>query len=141
MSSAQQVRFFNFRFGQVLDKITGSGSGSGQVGVLKCTIRYSRLSTLLLGISRYSWVNPDIPGYSSKQYGQWKNYLNQAVVKSDQSVMKYTSSKMHYLVWQISLSRVTGCVLSTEKNVLFNCRYGTEKIKLGSKISQSSDPK
>ena len=39
--------------GRVLDKIAGSGSGSGRVGVLKFTIGYFRVSFLLSGISGY----------------------------------------------------------------------------------------
>ena len=38
--SAQRVGFFNIGSGWVLDKIPGSGSGSGQVGVSKNTIGY-----------------------------------------------------------------------------------------------------
>ena len=52
-SSAQRVGFFSIRSGRVLDKIPGSGSGSGRVGVSKCTIGYFRVSFLLSGISRY----------------------------------------------------------------------------------------
>ena len=37
--------------GRVLDKIPGSGSGSGRVGVSKYTIGYSRVFFLLSGIS------------------------------------------------------------------------------------------
>ena len=50
-SSAQRVGFFNIGSVRVLDKISGSGSGSGRVGVLKFTIGYSRVSFLLSGIS------------------------------------------------------------------------------------------
>ena len=39
-----------------MEKIPGSGSGSGRVGVLKYTIGYFRVSFLLSGISGYSWV-------------------------------------------------------------------------------------
>ena len=39
--------------GRVLDKIPGSGSGSGRVRVLKNTIGYFRVSFLLSGISGY----------------------------------------------------------------------------------------
>ena len=48
-------RVFQYRVGsgQVLDKIPGSGSGSGRVGVLKNTIGYFRVSFLLSGISGY----------------------------------------------------------------------------------------
>ena len=46
--------FFNIRSG--IGKIPVSGSGSGQVGVLKSTFRYLRVSFLLSGISGYSWV-------------------------------------------------------------------------------------
>ena len=51
--SAQRVGFFNIGSGRVLDKIPGSGSGSGRVGVSKYTIRYFRVSFLLSGISGY----------------------------------------------------------------------------------------
>ena len=48
-------RVFQYRVGsgRVLDKIPGSGSGSGQVGVLKFTIGYFRVSFFLSGISGY----------------------------------------------------------------------------------------
>ena len=63
MASAQRVGFFNIGSGRrVLEKIPGSGSGSGRVGVLKYTIGYFRVSFLLLGISGYSWVFPGISG-------------------------------------------------------------------------------
>ena len=52
-TSAQRVGFFNIGSGRVLDKISGSGSGSGRVGVLKNTIGYFRVSFLLSGISGY----------------------------------------------------------------------------------------
>ena len=50
---AQRVGFFNIGSGRVLDKIPGSGSGSGRVGVSKYTIGYFRVSFLLSGISGY----------------------------------------------------------------------------------------
>ena len=58
MFSAQRVGFFNIGSGRVgsgrvLDKILGSGSGSGRVGVSKYTIGYFRVSFLLSGISGY----------------------------------------------------------------------------------------
>ena len=51
-------RVFQHRVGsgRVLEKIPGSGSGSGRVGVLKYTVGYFRVSFLLSGISGYSWV-------------------------------------------------------------------------------------
>ena len=49
--SAQRVGFFGS--GRVLDKIPGSGSGSGQEGVSKYTIGYFRVSFFLSGISGY----------------------------------------------------------------------------------------
>ena len=52
--SAQRVGFFNIGSGRVLEKIPGSGSGSGRVGVLKNTIGYFRVSFLLSGNSGYS---------------------------------------------------------------------------------------
>ena len=51
--SAQRVGFFNIGSGRVLDKIPGSGSGSGRVGVSKYMIGYFRVSFLLSGISGY----------------------------------------------------------------------------------------
>ena len=57
--SAQRVGFFNIGSGRVLDKIPGSGSGSGRVGVSKYTIGYFRVSFYfrvfpgISGISRY----------------------------------------------------------------------------------------
>ena len=56
VTSAQRVEFFNIGSGRVLEKIPGSGSGSGRVGVLKYTVGYFRVSFLLSGISGYSWV-------------------------------------------------------------------------------------
>ena len=67
-SSAQRVGFFSIRSGRVLDKIPGSGSGSGRVGVSKNTIGYFRVSFLLSGISGYFgyfWVYPYILGLFS----------------------------------------------------------------------------
>ena len=61
-TSAQRVGFFNIGSGRVLEKIPGSGSGSGRVGVLKYMIGYFRVSFLLSGISGYSWVFPGISG-------------------------------------------------------------------------------
>ena len=52
-NSAQRVGFFNIGSGRVLDKIPGSGSGLGRVGVSKNTIGYFRVSFLLSGISGY----------------------------------------------------------------------------------------
>ena len=48
-------RVFQYQVGsgRVLDKIPGSGSGSGRVGVSKNTIGYFRVSFLLSGISGY----------------------------------------------------------------------------------------
>ena len=46
-----------------MEIISGSGSGSGQVGVLKYTIGYFWASCLLLGISGYSWEFLGISGY------------------------------------------------------------------------------
>ena len=46
-----------------MEKTLGSGSGSGQVGVLKYTIGYFWASCLLSGISGYSWVFLGISGY------------------------------------------------------------------------------
>ena len=51
--SAQRVGFFNIGSGRVLDKIPGSGSGSGRVGVSKNTIGYFWVSFFLSGISGY----------------------------------------------------------------------------------------
>ena len=58
-------RVFQYRVGSgwVLDKIPGSGSGSGRVGVSKNTIGYFRVSFLLSGISGifgYFWGYPYI---------------------------------------------------------------------------------
>ena len=52
-TSAQQVGFFNIGSGWILNKIPGSGSGSGGVRVSKFTIGYFRVSFLLSGISGY----------------------------------------------------------------------------------------
>ena len=53
MSSAQRVGFFNIGLGRVFDKIPGSGSGSGRVGVSKYMIGYLQVSFLLSGIFGY----------------------------------------------------------------------------------------
>ena len=49
-------RVFQYRVGsgRVLEKIPGSGPGSGRVGMLKNTIGYFRVSLLLSGNSGYS---------------------------------------------------------------------------------------
>ena len=65
-------RVFQYRVGsgRVLDKIPGSGSGSGRVGVLKYTIGYFRVSLLFSGISGYfgyfrvCWVFSGISGFT-----------------------------------------------------------------------------
>ena len=49
-SSAQRVGFFNVGSGRVLEKIPGSGSGLGRVGVLKNTIGYLFYSRVIPGI-------------------------------------------------------------------------------------------
>ena len=57
VSSAQRVGFFNIGSGLVLDKIPGSGSGSGRLGVLKYPsgiIGYLFYSRVILGISGIS---------------------------------------------------------------------------------------
>ena len=51
--SAYRVGFFNNGSGRVLDKIPGSGSGSGRVGVSKYAIGFFWVSFLLSGISGY----------------------------------------------------------------------------------------
>ena len=59
-------RVFQYRVGsgRVLDKIPGSGSGSGRVGVSKYTIGYFRVSFLLSGISGYVGYFRVFPGMS-----------------------------------------------------------------------------
>ena len=70
MSSVQRVGFFNIGSGRVLDKILGSGSGLGRVGVSKYTIGYFRVSLLFSGISGYfgyfrvCWVFSGISGFT-----------------------------------------------------------------------------
>ena len=54
--SAQRLGFFNIGSGRVLEKIPGSGSGSGRVGVLK-------IRSGIFGYLFYSWVFPGIPWY------------------------------------------------------------------------------
>ena len=56
-------RVYQYRVGsgRVLDKIPGSGSGSGRVGVSKYTIGYFRLSFLLSGISVYLFYSRVFP--------------------------------------------------------------------------------
>ena len=53
-ASAQRVGFFNIGSGRVLDKIPGSGSSSGRVGVSKYTIGYFRVCQVFLGISGFT---------------------------------------------------------------------------------------
>ena len=53
--SAQRVRFFTIGSGRVMEKIPGSGSGSGRVGVLK-------IRSGIFGYLFYSRVIPGIPG-------------------------------------------------------------------------------
>ena len=62
-------RVFQYRvgLGRVLDKIPGSGPGSGRVGVSKNMIGYFRVSFFLSGISgyvRYFWVFLGLPIYT-----------------------------------------------------------------------------
>ena len=67
IGSAQRVGFFNIGSGRVLDKIPGSGSGSGRVGVSKNMIGYFRVSSFLSGISGYFGyfrVFPGLPIYT-----------------------------------------------------------------------------
>ena len=67
--SAQRVGFFNIGSGRVLDKIPGSGSGSGRVGVSKYTIGYFRVFGVFPGMSGnfgYFWVFPYILGFFFK---------------------------------------------------------------------------
>ena len=63
-------RVFQYRVGsgRVLDKIPGSGSGSGRVGVSKNTIGYFRVSFLLSGISGYFRVCQVFSGISGFAY-------------------------------------------------------------------------
>ena len=51
---AGRVFQYRVRSCRLLDKILGSGSGSGRVGVSKNTIRYFRVCFLLSGISGIS---------------------------------------------------------------------------------------
>ena len=55
MCSAQRVGFFNIGSGRVLDKIPGSGSGSGRVGVsgISGYLFYFRVFPGISGISGY----------------------------------------------------------------------------------------
>ena len=62
-SSAQRVGFFNIGSGRVLDKIPGSESGSGWVGVSKYTIGYFRVSFFTLGYFRVCRVFSGTSGY------------------------------------------------------------------------------
>ena len=55
--SAQRVGFFIIRSGRVMEKIPGSGSGSGRVGVLKYPLA-------IFGYLFYSRVIPGITGIS-----------------------------------------------------------------------------
>ena len=73
IGSAQRVGFFNIGSGRVVDKIPGSGSDLGRVGVTKNTIRYFRVSFFfrvfpgISGISGYVgyfWVFLGLPIYT-----------------------------------------------------------------------------
>ena len=64
INSAQRVGFFNIGSGRVLDKIPGSRSGLGRVGMLKYTIGYFRISFLLSGVSGYFGYYRVLPGIS-----------------------------------------------------------------------------
>ena len=62
-------KFFNIGSCRVLDKIPGSGSGSGRVGVSKFMIGYFRVFWVFLGrsgIFRYFWVYPCILNFFLK---------------------------------------------------------------------------
>ena len=60
--SAQRVGFFNIGSGRVLDKILGSGSGSGRVGVSENTIGYFRVPFFPFGYFRVSRVFSGMSG-------------------------------------------------------------------------------
>ena len=61
MASAQRVGFFNIGSGRVLEKIPGSGSGSGRgVGGLKYTT------------GDFCWVFPGISGYIGYHLFFWR---------------------------------------------------------------------
>ena len=60
--SAQRVGFFSIGSGRVLDKIPGSGSGSGRVRVSKNTIGYFRVSFFSFGYFRVFRVFPGMSG-------------------------------------------------------------------------------
>ena len=70
-------RVFQYRVGsgRVSEKIPGSGSGSGRVGVSKNTIRYFLVSFFLSGISGYfgyfrvCWVFSGISGFTYMYQG------------------------------------------------------------------------
>ena len=64
ITSAQRVGFFNIGSGRVLDKIPGSRSGSGRVGVSKNMTGYFRVSFLLSGITGYFGYYRVLPGIS-----------------------------------------------------------------------------
>ena len=62
-----KIGFFNIGSGRVFDKIPGSGSGSGRVGVSKNRIGYFRVSFFLSGISGYVgyfWLFLGLPIYT-----------------------------------------------------------------------------
>ena len=67
---AGRVSQYRVGSGRVLDKIPGSGSGSGRVGVSKYAIGYFRVSLLFSGISGYfgyfqvCWVFSGISGFT-----------------------------------------------------------------------------
>ena len=79
-SYAQRVGFFNIGSGRIVDKIPGSGSGLGRVGVSKIQsgisgyLFYFRVFPGISGISgsvayiRYFWVYPYILGLVSNIY-------------------------------------------------------------------------
>ena len=66
-------KFFNIGSCRVLEKIPGSGSGLGQVGVLKYMIKYFWVffySQVFLGISGYFWLYRIYPMISSEAVSQ-----------------------------------------------------------------------
>ena len=65
---AGRVFQYRVRSGRVLNKMPGSGSGSGRVRVSKNTIRYIRVSFFLSGISGYFRVCRVFLGISGFTY-------------------------------------------------------------------------
>ena len=119
-NSAHWVGFFNIGSGWVLEKIPGSGSGSGRVGMLRYRIGYFRVSFLLSGISGYSWVFSDMSRYFQVFLGILDMISFFSVTRRSRSHRSYSlthSLIISWLDWCDSGER--GCRTQFFANVVF----------------------